>query len=438
MNAIKSAVVIVLLLAVIFGVYTVLHKPNDLNFPNQVGWQDASEFDPPNFDKPVVELGSSNKGEAFVSLPEGTAAESPASPGVLRVDAKTAHEIPQRGAAGSFPTTPSPLTSMSPAADGSTGGVDHVSSNRFVSPEHKSSGGSGSRDFAHQAHATELSASDPSAAGMATADMAAAQDPRDAKSPATDVGAIAFKRAVAEANGQIKAGQLHAALASLTVFYHSDDLSADEREQLLGLLDPLAGRVVYSTESFTDADIYTVRGRESLMEIAAQYKVPWELLRLVNGVNDPQIMLPGTELKVMRGPFRAEIDLKGASGELTLFVGPYYAGRFQLAMGNDPTPVPGEYQVVEKLPGKAWYSGTDSIPERAAGNPYGDVWIDLGRGVCLHGSPASASGSTGAKGCLRLSSLDAVDVMSILSVGSPVVIRSRAAAGSSQVTSRFQ
>ena len=62
------------------------------------------------------------------------------------------------------------------------------------------------------------------------------------------------------------------------------------------------------------------------------------------------------------------------------------------------------------------------MPARAPGNPSGEVYLDLGSGIGVHGSPQTLSAQAGL-GCLSLSEDDAIDVANILSVGSRVVIR---------------
>jgi len=62
------------------------------------------------------------------------------------------------------------------------------------------------------------------------------------------------------------------------------------------------------------------------------------------------------------------------------------------------------------------------IPARTPGNPYGDIYLDLGNGVCVHGSPDTIPAQAGV-GCVSLSDDDVADVASILSIGSRVIIR---------------
>ena len=210
------------------------------------------------------------------------------------------------------------------------------------------------------------------------------------------------------------------ALMTLSLFYNDSELTGEERQRLVDLLDPLAGKVIYSSEH-TLARPYVIRPGETLHEVAQRFQVPVSLLQNVNGIADPRSLSPGAKLKVIPGPFRAEIDL--SKSELAIFVGKYYAGRFPVSIGNDPPPKPGEYDVLAKQDGRDYQAASGArIPARAPDNPFGCVWIDLGDNISIHGSPESIS-SQGSTGCISLTATDAADVFGILTQGSKVGIR---------------
>ena len=113
---------------------------------------------------------------------------------------------------------------------------------------------------------------------------------------------------------------------------------------------------------------------------------PTQLLQKINGIENPNVLLPGSELKVLHGPFRADVDLQAQ--ELTVFLDQLYAGRFPITVGRDPEPTTGEFQVRDKQLEKAYFSMDGrTIPAESPANPFGHVWLDLGREVCIHGSP---------------------------------------------------
>ncbi len=230
---------------------------------------------------------------------------------------------------------------------------------------------------------------------------------------------LGLANAIRTADRQYQSDQLLEALSTLSLFYNTPDLSSSDREALMGRLDPLAAAVIYSRRHLLEQP-HRVAANETLMEIAARYQVPWQLLANINGIEDPVSVLPGTELKVVRGPFRAEIDLQ--KHELTLFLQDLYAGRFPIVTGSTPAPEVGTYTVQDKQTARTFYDQNGSpVPPGDAANPYGTVWIDLGKQLCIHGSPNRAQANN--LGCISLSGADADDLYGILIAGSTVTIR---------------
>jgi LysM repeat protein len=262
------------------------------------------------------------------------------------------------------------------------------------------------------------SAPDPNTAvaSIGSSDAPASVSPAAESDP---IAAAGLSNAIATADRQYHSDRRREALATLSLFYETPNLTSEQRDELLSRLDPLAAEVIYSSEHLL-AEPHRVAPNETLMDIAEKYEVPWQLLANINGVDDPVTILPGTDLKVVRGPFRGDIDLKHQ--ELTMFVGDLYAGRFKIAIGNDPAPKPGSYTIQEKQSAKTYYdmSGTP-VPPGNPRNPYGSMWIDLGSGLSIHGSPDPNAPTD--KGCISVAGNYSRDVFGILSEGSSVTIR---------------
>jgi lipoprotein-anchoring transpeptidase ErfK/SrfK len=231
--------------------------------------------------------------------------------------------------------------------------------------------------------------------------------------------AVAFEAAIREASANIAEEEWFQALFLLSKFYSNPELSSQQQQELMDLLDPLAAKVIYSQEHLL-ADGHVIQRGETLEQIATANQIPAELLANINGIENPDLMIPGTKVKIVQGPFKATVNLN--TQELTLFAGELYAGRFPISIGKDPEPQPGEYRVMEKQPGKEYFgNGGQRIPAEDPTNPYGRVWIGIGKDLAIHSSPDRGDGTTA--GCISLSPLDAQDVFSILSVGSTVTIR---------------
>ncbi len=211
------------------------------------------------------------------------------------------------------------------------------------------------------------------------------------------------------------------ALATMSIFYNSPELSAEQSLDLLNLLDSLAGETIYSRRPLLEAP-YIVGPGETIELIAKKYEVPAELLAKINAIDPTLGPMPGTKLKVFQGPFRAEVDVQ--RHEMTLFLGELYAGRFPISTGADPQPKEGVFQVVDKQKNRNYYGkGGLQIDGSDPRNPYGGWWIDLGQDLSIHGSPEAQGSENNSLGCISLSPIDAVDVFSMLSRGSQVTIK---------------
>jgi len=258
--------------------------------------------------------------------------------------------------------------------------------------------------------ATEFGTPPPSAtpAGIAPVQPQAAERER-------------FVAAMGRVQTLLDNGQLAAALQGLSEWFDDPGIPSDEHVQLLDLLDRLAATVIYSREHLLEQP-YVVRPGDTLLSVADRYQIPWELLAKINGVADPLRLRPGDNLKVVRGPFEAVVNLR--TNELTLMLRGHYAGRFPCAVGQDAATPVGEYAIREKQANPTYYGPGGMIDADDPANPLGDRQIVLGNKVSLHGtSDPSGLAPHENRGSIRLSRTDIEDVFDILSVGSRVVIR---------------
>jgi lipoprotein-anchoring transpeptidase ErfK/SrfK len=418
LDTLKTAIVVVLLLVVLYGVYTALNKPEAaLNIYESLNQhEETSDSSPPQDPYAVPQIGFEpavpDAGMASVAPPvdlgtsthSGSVAPPSQPPGQPSTSDVSTPTFPPSASADSFSNT-----------DGTTAKAGY-----YPNGGPATNPGAPPDSMVNQVDAARRAvgplAEEPSTAG-AQAD--ASRPASDAPSEDSQDG---FASMWQSAQAQLQAQQWKQALFTLTLAYRREDLTLSQRQQLLDLLDPLAAKVIYSTEHHFAQPHIVARG-ESLMEIARQYNVPWVLLSRINGVKNPDMPLPGTPLKVVEGPFRAELTIEGdRAGELTLFAGHLYAGRFPVSIGQEPAPVPGDYKVLRKQAGHPYY-GAQVIAAGDPRNPYGTVWMDLGNELSIHGSPDSVTASDAGRGCVSLSPADAQDVFGILAEGCQVSIR---------------
>ena len=176
---------------------------------------------------------------------------------------------------------------------------------------------------------------------------------------------------------------------------------------------------------------YTVQDGDTLVSIARQYQVPWQLLAKVNGVSVPDAIKPGQKLKVVRGPFVGVLNL--SAGELTLLLQGRYAGKFTVSVPSMSTFSEGEWLVEEKLamPGSGSNIAQASTVITPPAKPVVDRTLLL-RSTATTQPPAtltmgSTSGLTSGTGSssanIQMTQHDAKELSDILSIGSLVIIR---------------
>ena len=230
-----------------------------------------------------------------------------------------------------------------------------------------------------------------------------------------------FTRAWLAAQQQIQAGHLREALLALSVYYRSADISVAQHQQLLPVLDYLAGEVIYSQKHYMEP-VYAVGLNETIATIAHDHRIPVPLLLNINGIASDATVAPGTEIKVVRGPFRAQVSLQ--ENKLTLFIGHLYAGRFSIDVANDKSTPLGTYTILDKQLDRIFSTqGGTIIPGGHGSNPFGHHWMDLGGNISIHGSAANAQVPAAGTGSIGMNPVDARDVFSILSAGSQVTIQ---------------
>jgi hypothetical protein len=387
-NTIKSAALLVVLVGVLYGVYVALNKPDVVDHARPAGGDSGP---------PLIEWNSPG---AMPSAPSSASYSTPTGD-----DRWSQPPSSPRGGSNVPSLEPNPMPP--PSSVGAAGFASNTNS-------------SGLAQSAYETPATSSSAT-PSLGQNTATEMTPVTAASAVAAAAPSIAAYDLRRDMAEVEQLIGANRFKSALAKLTPHYFNPDLSADQRSALISWLDPLAAKVIYSREHLL-ASAHTVRKGETLYDIAHQYNVEYRLLQNINSreVSDPLILVPATELKVVPGPFHADINL--ASGELTLIVGDLYAGRFPFTLGDQP-PQSGEYKIIDKRSQQKTYLGFDGrmIPANDPNNPYGGWWISLGGEVAIHGSPAIPGDKT--LGCISLSPQDAQDVYGILSIGSEVKIR---------------
>jgi len=245
-------------------------------------------------------------------------------------------------------------------------------------------------------------------------------------SPAPSVGgpgaAAAFASDWAEAHDKLASGRYAEALAVLSVWYDDTSLGVEESQRLEDLLGQLAGTVIYSQQDLL-LPPHVVAAGESLQAIAAPLGVPWQLLAKINGVEDPAKLVPGEQLKVVRGPFDAVVSI--SRGRLSLQVGGNYAGSFPVIVGRQVQERVGASLAVVDVrrggqPAPAGPGGPAQVAYMAAGN----AAIVLGDGLSIEAvEDPSLIADRAPSTSLVVAAGDLDEIVDILGPGSHVLVR---------------
>jgi len=356
MNSIKTVLVVVALAVVAGAVYVLINNNSAPAPPSEVadGWSSS-----PSVEMPDIEVSQPPFGGGGEALPDGSTASGALAPPF------SADEPAEQALGGGT----APPFSPNESPDGLAGGPPLPGSALEASPS-----------------------SEESPPGVASAEV------REA-----------FAQFMEAARKDLEQGRLAEVHQTLSVWYDSPELTPEENRQLTELLDQVAGAVVYSREHLMERP-YVVQSGDTLQRIGRAYGVPWQLLAKINGIDDPENLEPGRELKVLRGPFDAVVDLE--KHEMTLKLRGLYAGRFQIGVGRNQEGLEGNYFVEDKI----------VQPDEPHG-PLGRYWIKLNDRIGIHGTNDPRNiGADDGPGTISLGDRDIEDVHDILSIGSRVRI----------------
>lgn len=426
MNSIKPLITIAVLGGIGYVVYVQLNsKPSTPPPGAPQNWESATVQMPGEGDAGATWGGLG--GTPFGGTPGG-ALPSVSIGGASAVAAPTAGPpggaAPPYTAAPTFAGTGAPADAVAPNFDDSAALSAAAPNNGYPPADDKW----GTTD-----PAAAVSTTPPPVAnyGDAPADDANAQPPFGTTDPAAAIPGGAYTAPNADVGKQFQAawetgqqmlddGKLVEALKDLSTWHEHPGLTATENQRLTELLDQVAGTVIYSTQHMLEP-AHTVKQGERLETIGEQYDVPWQLLAKINGIDDPASLQPGEQIKVVRGPFSAVIQVE--KRRLTLMLSGMYAGRFLVGVGRDLPPRDGTFTVTEKVADPVYHGRDRTIPADDPRNPLGERWIALGTDMGIHGTgPLTDISSTNQPGSISMGTRDVEDVFDILSIGSKVLI----------------
>lgn len=413
MNSIKNAIVTMTMLAVGYGTYVVLSSPAP-----EEGVEEIAGADP--WAVPEVSTGD----EPGAAEAESTDLQAPTAP------AESAPDLAAADAAEAPASEPADANAESPADTGPDYPVTDAPEWSLNAPNNASP--TNEDAAAESAPESDATADDDSIApedtGAAAEDAATALASSGSEAePATDTvsdPASPFETAWSEVQKLLKEDQLGDALLTLSAWYGDESLTSEQVDRCVKLLDELAGTVIYSPEHYLEP-AHQVRAGDTLESLAEEFSLSTEFLARINGLSVDDTLRTGDELKIVRGPFRAEVDR--AQSMITIFLGRHYAGRFSVRIGGDLPKGDATYEVSTLEEGREFFDRRSGFRVKANDpkNPYGGRWIGL-RGdqiTTAHNVGIHVDAGDESTGCLAVSATDAEDLAAILGIGARIQVK---------------
>jgi hypothetical protein len=241
---------------------------------------------------------------------------------------------------------------------------------------------------------------------------------------------------------EIDAGKIISARNKLNKFLLDMPLSQKDRADIKRELAKLSDIWLFSKQVIagdTLTGLYQVKDRDYFSTIAPDYKVPYELIMSVNGITDEK-KLPLKKIKIVKGPFRAHIQL--SKFNMDIYLQHQYVKSYAIGIGKVGKETPtGKWRL--KKNGKSDKGPTWRNPDTGKvyvashpDYPLGARWIPItclegegleddddgdgkkGDGIALHGTKEPKSiGTKCSRGCIRLHDKDVIEVYNMLAAG---------------------
>jgi len=236
---------------------------------------------------------------------------------------------------------------------------------------------------------------------------------------------------IAEANSLLDSEQIITARQKLNDIL-ALRLNSKQRSDVKKILSTLADKWLFSKKVYYGdnlCDLYEVQSGDLLVNIAQQYKVPYEILIQINNLPSARDLRAGQAIKVIKGPFHAIIYRSAFT--MDLYLQNTFVRSFPVGLGRHGKETPtGLWRVKKggKLEKPTWTdpNGRTFHPDDPD-YPLGSRWIGLDgiegqardrTGFAIHGTKdANTIGTQSSQGCIRLFNGDAILVYNLFAEG---------------------
>ncbi len=241
----------------------------------------------------------------------------------------------------------------------------------------------------------------------------------------------------------IRSGDVVQARAILSAGLRSRTLSPAEAEEIRGTLSNMNRGMIFGPEvtpGDTFTRLYEIKSGDALSKLVNRegVKTNWRFVQRINGISDPSRIRVGQRIKLVQGPFHAEVDKASHRADVWLGEGDeaVYVTSLPVGLGEFGSTPEGAFRVRRggKMVNPSWTNPRTG--ERFAAddpmNPIGEYWIGLDgidphnlqeQGFGIHGTiEAESIGQNRSMGCVRLSDEDIALLYEMLTEGNSVVL----------------
>ncbi|OHB58353.1 MAG: hypothetical protein A2173_09165 [Planctomycetes bacterium RBG_13_44_8b] len=213
----------------------------------------------------------------------------------------------------------------------------------------------------------------------------------------------------------------------------SISMSREQQTAIKLKLSELADKWLFSRTIFPQDKLcsdYIVKPGDLLKRIGEQHKVPWEILKEINRINQPEMLQAAETIKVIHGPFHVKIYR--STFTMDLYLQDTFVKSFPVGLGKSGRETPKGLWIVKpggKMISPPW-TDPDTSKRYEADNPnypLGSRWIALegvegeakGRvGFAIHGTKKPEQiGTADSRGCIRLRDNDVILMYNLLMPG---------------------
>jgi len=169
--------------------------------------------------------------------------------------------------------------------------------------------------------------------------------------------------------------------------------------------------------------IHEIVKGDTLAGLQKKYKVNYELIQLVNGIDDPRRLRLGQKVKIPNINFSIEVDK--ANNTLTLLNHGKFFKKYRVRTGeNDGQTPTGQFKVIDKVKDPVWDHDGTKIPAGDPANELGSRWMAFsGRTLGIHEAiDPGTIGTYSSNGCVGMLKQDVEELYDLVPMGTPVTI----------------